>query len=153
MAIRHGEAPYLTADPTLAEEDLGFHAKKGPYNIVSWIYLLQTMSRFNCTRLVYSASAAMSGTPPVVPIPETTQLWLLFSTNNFAPSRGIGVHGSLTNAPLSVVASFSVAVTLTEPGAPRKARIGSGSLHARHKCPTPNTCRLPHCFPNFLITR
>jgi UDP-glucose 4-epimerase len=32
------------------------------------------MSEFDCTRLVYSSSATVYGTPPVVPIPETTRL-------------------------------------------------------------------------------
>jgi nucleoside-diphosphate-sugar epimerase len=32
------------------------------------------MSEFDCTRIVYSSSATVYGTPPVVPIPETTRL-------------------------------------------------------------------------------
>ena len=43
-------------------------------NVTATIYLLQIMSEFDCTRLVFSSSATVYGTPPVVPIPETTQL-------------------------------------------------------------------------------
>jgi UDP-glucose 4-epimerase len=43
-------------------------------NVTATIYLLQIMSEFDCTRLVYSSSATVYGTPPVVPIPETTRL-------------------------------------------------------------------------------
>jgi len=32
------------------------------------------MSDFDCTRIVYSSSATVYGTPPVIPIPETTRL-------------------------------------------------------------------------------
>ena len=32
------------------------------------------MSEFDCTRIVYSSSATVYGTPPVIPIPETTRL-------------------------------------------------------------------------------
>ena len=32
------------------------------------------MSEFDCTRLVYSSSATVYGTPPQIPIPETTRL-------------------------------------------------------------------------------
>ena len=32
------------------------------------------MSDFDCTRLVYSSSATVYGTPPNVPIPESTRL-------------------------------------------------------------------------------
>ena len=32
------------------------------------------MSEFDCTRLVYSSSATVYGTPPLVPISETTRL-------------------------------------------------------------------------------
>jgi len=43
-------------------------------NVTATIYLLQIMSEFDCTRVVYSSSATVYGTPPVVPIPETTRL-------------------------------------------------------------------------------
>ncbi|KAF5375281.1 hypothetical protein D9758_000499 [Tetrapyrgos nigripes] len=43
-------------------------------NVSATVSLLQTMSEFDCTRLVYSSSATVYGTPPVVPIPETTRL-------------------------------------------------------------------------------
>jgi len=43
-------------------------------NVTATIHLLQLMSEFDCTRLVYSSSATVYGTPPVVPIPETTRL-------------------------------------------------------------------------------
>ncbi|KAI0297619.1 UDP-glucose 4-epimerase [Multifurca ochricompacta] len=43
-------------------------------NVTATIYLLQIMSEFDCTRLVYSSSATVYGTPPLVPIPETTRL-------------------------------------------------------------------------------
>ena len=43
-------------------------------NVTATILLLQIMSEFDCTRLVYSSSATVYGTPPVVPIPETTRL-------------------------------------------------------------------------------
>jgi UDP-glucose 4-epimerase len=43
-------------------------------NVTATIYLLQIMSEFDCNRLVYSSSATVYGTPPVVPIPETTRL-------------------------------------------------------------------------------
>jgi UDP-glucose 4-epimerase len=43
-------------------------------NVTATIHLLQIMSDFDCTRLVYSSSATVYGTPPVVPIPETTRL-------------------------------------------------------------------------------
>ena len=43
-------------------------------NVAATVYLLQTMSEFDCTRIVYSSSATVYGTPPVIPIPETTRL-------------------------------------------------------------------------------
>jgi len=43
-------------------------------NVTATIHLLQLMSEFDCTRLVYSSSATVYGTPPEVPIPETTRL-------------------------------------------------------------------------------
>lgn len=32
------------------------------------------MSEFDCTKFVYSSSATVYGTPPVIPIPESTRL-------------------------------------------------------------------------------
>ena len=32
------------------------------------------MAEYDCKRIVYSSSATVYGTPPVVPIPETTRL-------------------------------------------------------------------------------
>jgi UDP-glucose 4-epimerase len=32
------------------------------------------MNEFDCTRMVYSSSATVYGTPPTIPIPETTRL-------------------------------------------------------------------------------
>ena len=32
------------------------------------------MNEFDCHRIVYSSSATVYGTPPIVPIPETTRL-------------------------------------------------------------------------------
>ncbi|KAF9047150.1 UDP-glucose 4-epimerase [Hymenopellis radicata] len=43
-------------------------------NVSATVSLLQTMSEFDCTRIVYSSSATVYGTPPEVPIPETTRL-------------------------------------------------------------------------------
>ncbi|KAK7040177.1 UDP-glucose-4-epimerase [Paramarasmius palmivorus] len=43
-------------------------------NVSATISLLQIMDEFECTRMVYSSSATVYGTPPVVPIPETTRL-------------------------------------------------------------------------------
>ncbi|KAK7464472.1 UDP-glucose-4-epimerase [Stygiomarasmius scandens] len=43
-------------------------------NVSATVSLLQIMSEFDCTRIVYSSSATVYGTPPVVPIPETTRL-------------------------------------------------------------------------------
>ncbi|KAG2149407.1 hypothetical protein BD769DRAFT_1624094 [Suillus cothurnatus] len=43
-------------------------------NVAATVSLLQTMSDFDCTRIVYSSSATVYGTPPVIPIPETTRL-------------------------------------------------------------------------------
>ncbi|SRR6266478_5487688 len=43
-------------------------------NVTATIFLLQIMAEFDCTRFVYSSSATVYGTPPVVPIPETTRL-------------------------------------------------------------------------------
>lgn len=53
-------------------------------NVTATIYLLQIMSEFDCTRLVYSSSATVYGTPPVVPIPETTRLK---ATSPYAQSK------------------------------------------------------------------
>ncbi|KAH9949329.1 UDP-glucose 4-epimerase [Amylocystis lapponica] len=43
-------------------------------NVSATVNLLQIMSDFDCTRFVYSSSATVYGTPPVIPIPETTRL-------------------------------------------------------------------------------
>ncbi|KAI9455734.1 THO complex subunit 1 transcription elongation factor-domain-containing protein [Boletus coccyginus] len=43
-------------------------------NVSATISLLQTMSDYDCTRIVYSSSATVYGTPPTIPIPETTRL-------------------------------------------------------------------------------
>ena len=43
-------------------------------NVSATVYLLQAAGAFGCTRIVYSSSATVYGTPPVIPIPETTRL-------------------------------------------------------------------------------
>ncbi|KAF9532095.1 THO complex subunit 1 transcription elongation factor-domain-containing protein [Crepidotus variabilis] len=43
-------------------------------NVCATVSLLQVMDEFDCRRLVYSSSATVYGTPPVIPIPETTRL-------------------------------------------------------------------------------
>ncbi|KAL4067280.1 THO complex subunit 1 transcription elongation factor-domain-containing protein [Scleroderma yunnanense] len=43
-------------------------------NVSATISLLQIMSDYDCTRIVYSSSATVYGTPPEIPIPETTRL-------------------------------------------------------------------------------
>lgn len=43
-------------------------------NVSATVSLLQTMAEFDCRRIVYSSSATVYGTPPVIPIPETTRL-------------------------------------------------------------------------------
>ncbi|KAJ2918375.1 hypothetical protein MD484_g2029, partial [Candolleomyces efflorescens] len=43
-------------------------------NVSATITLLRTMNEFDCHRIVYSSSATVYGTPPIVPIPETTRL-------------------------------------------------------------------------------
>jgi len=43
-------------------------------NVASTINLLRIMNTYNCTRIVYSSSATVYGTPPDIPIPETTRL-------------------------------------------------------------------------------
>ncbi|KAH7927255.1 UDP-glucose 4-epimerase [Leucogyrophana mollusca] len=43
-------------------------------NVAATVSLLQTMSDYDCTRIVYSSSATVYGTPPIIPIPETTRL-------------------------------------------------------------------------------
>jgi UDP-glucose-4-epimerase GalE len=43
-------------------------------NVSATVYLLQTMEDFGCNRIVYSSSATVYGTPPVIPITETTRL-------------------------------------------------------------------------------
>ncbi|KAJ3786701.1 hypothetical protein GGU10DRAFT_427242 [Lentinula aff. detonsa] len=42
-------------------------------NVAATISLLEIMQEFGCARLVYSSSATVYGTPPEVPIPETTR--------------------------------------------------------------------------------
>ncbi|KAG8904826.1 UDP-glucose-4-epimerase, partial [Tulasnella sp. 403] len=43
-------------------------------NVSATVLLAQIMSEFGCTRMVYSSSATVYGTPPIIPIPETTPL-------------------------------------------------------------------------------
>lgn len=43
-------------------------------NVGGTLSLLQLMQEFDVTRIVYSSSATVYGTPPQVPIPETTRL-------------------------------------------------------------------------------
>jgi len=43
-------------------------------NVAATISLLQIMSDYDCTRIVYSSSATVYGTPPIIPIPENTRL-------------------------------------------------------------------------------
>ncbi|KAG6829777.1 hypothetical protein H0H92_003567 [Tricholoma furcatifolium] len=43
-------------------------------NVGATVSLLQTMADFECFRMVYSSSATVYGTPPIIPIPETTRL-------------------------------------------------------------------------------
>jgi UDP-glucose 4-epimerase len=43
-------------------------------NVAATISLLQIMDDYDCTRIVYSSSATVYGTPPDIPIPETTRL-------------------------------------------------------------------------------
>lgn len=43
-------------------------------NVSASVSLLQTMNEFDCRRFVYSSSATVYGTPPTIPIPETTRL-------------------------------------------------------------------------------
>jgi len=43
-------------------------------NVSATLSLLQIMSEFDCSRIVYSSSATVYGTPPEVPIPESTRL-------------------------------------------------------------------------------
>ncbi|KAH8099794.1 UDP-glucose 4-epimerase [Cristinia sonorae] len=43
-------------------------------NVGATISLLQVMSEFDCHRMVYSSSATVYGTPPTIPIPETTRV-------------------------------------------------------------------------------
>jgi hypothetical protein len=53
-----------------AEIPLAYYAN----NVSATVSLLQIMSEYDCTRLVYSSSATVYGTPPRIPIPETTRL-------------------------------------------------------------------------------
>ena len=43
-------------------------------NVSATIKLLQVMNEFDCTRIVYSSSATVYGTPPHIPIPESTRI-------------------------------------------------------------------------------
>ncbi|KAG6901722.1 hypothetical protein C0995_008690 [Termitomyces sp. Mi166 len=43
-------------------------------NVGATVSLLQTMADYGCYRFVYSSSATVYGTPPTIPIPETTRL-------------------------------------------------------------------------------
>ena len=43
-------------------------------NVSATVSLLQIMQEYECRRIVYSSSATVYGTPPVIPIPETTRL-------------------------------------------------------------------------------
>lgn len=43
-------------------------------NVSATLTLLQIMDEYDCTRIVYSSSATVYGTPPTIPIPETTRL-------------------------------------------------------------------------------
>ncbi|KAF8640593.1 hypothetical protein AX17_000255 [Amanita inopinata Kibby_2008] len=43
-------------------------------NVSATVSLLQIMGEYDCTRIVYSSSATVYGTPPIIPIPETTRL-------------------------------------------------------------------------------
>ncbi|KAI6012615.1 THO complex subunit 1 transcription elongation factor-domain-containing protein [Pisolithus orientalis] len=52
------------------EKPLEYYAN----NVVATNLLLQIMSAYDCTRIVYSSSATVYGTPPKIPIPETTRL-------------------------------------------------------------------------------
>lgn len=43
-------------------------------NVAASVSLLQIMAEYDCHRIVYSSSATVYGTPPIIPIPETTQM-------------------------------------------------------------------------------
>ncbi|KAG8912593.1 UDP-glucose-4-epimerase [Tulasnella sp. 408] len=43
-------------------------------NVSATVLLAQTMSEYDCTKMVYSSSATVYGTPPIIPIPESTPL-------------------------------------------------------------------------------
>ncbi|KAJ7896314.1 hypothetical protein B0H14DRAFT_2679021 [Mycena olivaceomarginata] len=43
-------------------------------NVVGTLFLLQMMQEYECTRIIYSSSATVYGTPLTIPIPETTRL-------------------------------------------------------------------------------
>lgn len=43
-------------------------------NVGATMQLLQIMDEYDCPRVVYSSSATVYGTPPVIPIPETTRI-------------------------------------------------------------------------------
>lgn len=65
--------PYLQAFKAVGESTeipLTYYAN----NVAATLSLLQIMSDYDCTRIVYSSSATVYGTPPIIPIPETTRL-------------------------------------------------------------------------------
>lgn len=43
-------------------------------NVGATVSLLQVMADYDCYRMVYSSSATVYGTPPKIPIPESTRL-------------------------------------------------------------------------------
>ncbi|KIJ97901.1 hypothetical protein K443DRAFT_681176 [Laccaria amethystina LaAM-08-1] len=43
-------------------------------NVAASVSLLQIMAEYDCHRIVYSSSATVYGTPPIIPISETTRL-------------------------------------------------------------------------------
>ncbi|KAM6498573.1 THO complex subunit 1 transcription elongation factor domain containing protein [Amanita muscaria] len=53
-----------------AEIPLTYYAN----NVSATISLLQIMEEYDCRRIVYSSSATVYGTPPIIPIPESTKL-------------------------------------------------------------------------------
>jgi len=53
------------------EESVADPIKYFQNNVISPIALLDTMTQFGCTRIIFSSSAAVYGNPTVVPIPES----------------------------------------------------------------------------------
>ena len=160
MATRRGDVPGLTADPTLAEEELGFCAKRTSQqfraisenfrvthnNVTATIYLLPFMSD-----LTASESSTHPPRPCMTCLPwcqSQKQRDFVFSANHFAPSGGVGVYGSLTNAPLGAVSSFPVAFTPSKPGTPP---IGSvSSIHPTMTTQHPSVPSVP--MPTYFST-